>query len=232
MPTTQASLLTSIRDRLNEETARQWTDVQIRKWINEGVKDIARRTETLLARQDVAAVAGTQEYAFTDTAILRIHRVEYNRTGETHKYALEYRDFGAMDAVWGASQAISQGTPQFFTTWGYPPSLKLIVYPTPAAAGNLKVFYYKLPTDLATDGTAAGSNVDVPEGWTDLVVDYAEYHALRKDADPRWQEAKSLYEERLGNLYDNTRRFTDQAGMVVGETSMVPAWLYNDMEVW
>ena len=46
---TQSTYLTNIRAKLDEVTSGQWTDAEIRSWINEGAKDIARRTETLQA---------------------------------------------------------------------------------------------------------------------------------------------------------------------------------------
>lgn len=229
MSKTQAQLLDELRIRLDEATSRQWTDAILRGYINNGADDIARRTETLLDRGTIAGVAGTQEYTIT-TRVIRIHRVEWKATGDSNVYPLEYRDFNNMDAVWWAHQTVTVARPELYTLWGFPPSLKLVLYPTPDVGGTIKYFYYRLPAVLAT-ASAADANVVVecPEGWEDAIVDYAEYMALRRDADPRWQEARQLYEAKIGELYDNTRRWSDASGMIVGEGGMggIPAWLYN-----
>ncbi|MDP6717446.1 MAG: hypothetical protein QGF59_02270, partial [Pirellulaceae bacterium] len=106
-----------------------------------------------------------------------------------------------------SSQTTSKGYPTFYTMWGYPPSLKVVLYPTPSEAGTLKVFYYQHSTDLATT--------------------YCEMVALRKDRDPRWQEARALYMDTLTEMQDRTRRWTDQGDFIqVGQT-YVPGWLWG-----
>jgi hypothetical protein len=222
---TQGALLTELRDRLDETTARQWTDPMLRGWINDAARDIARKSETLQDREDVAVVSGTREYTLP-ADIIRVHRAEYKATGDTLVYPLEYRDFNSMDGVWHTQQEVSEATPMFFTMWGYPPTLKMVLYPTPSIAGVVKVFYYKVPANLATDGSDAGVALDCPEGWEDLILDFAEYRALRRDADPRWRESKELYDENLGAMFDTTRRWSDQAGVIVNDSGFgVPAWL-------
>lgn len=227
MTKTQANLLDDIRSRLDEPTTRLYTDAELRRWVNQGAADIARRTESLQDRTDIAITAGTREYSLPAT-IIRANRVEWNATGETQKFALEYRDWQNMDAIWYTQQAVTSARPVYFTMWGFPPTLKIVLYPVPYANGNIKVFHYRLPAELATDGTAATTVLEVPAGWEDCIVDFAEYMALRKDHDPRWQEAKGLYEERIAELYDLTRRWSDQGGVVVPDSPMVPTWLYGD----
>lgn len=227
MTQTQGQILQSVRDRLNEATEGLWKDPMLRRWINEGAQDIARRTESLQERTDVDITAGTREYTLP-SGVIRVNRAEWSADGETQSYALEYRDFQNMDAIWFTQQAVTTARPVYYTMWGFPPSLKLVLYPIPYANGNVKVFHYRLPTTLADDGSAVNTAVEVPEGWADCIVDYVEYMALRRDSNPRWQEAKSLYEEHVAELYDLTRRWTDQGGVVVPDTPMVPMWLYND----
>lgn len=225
--TTQSELLLVVRERLDEATEHQWNDDELRRLINEGAKDIARKTESLLDRDDITAVAGTQEYTMsTDT--IRVNRVEWRPDGDDQVYPLEYRDFNNADGVWWTGQIQTEGTPVIYTMWGFPPSLKLIAYPTPSVAGVFKVYYYRLPVELAVDGSDSGTTVEIPEGWDDVVADYAEFRALRKDRDPEWQTAKAIYDEHVLDLNATSRRWTDQAGMIVAGTSFVPSWLYGE----
>ncbi len=223
---TLTSLLTDVRNKLDETTSGQWSDAELRTWINEAARDMSRRSETLQNSSNITVVADTQEYTLpTDT--LRVYRVEWRPTSSSNVYPLEYRDFNSMDTVWWSSQTTSKGYPTFYTMWGYPPSLKVVLYPTPSEAGVLKVFYYQHSTDLATDGTEDSSTVPVPAGYEDLCTTYCEMVALRKDRDPRWQESRALYMDSLTEMLDRTRRWTDQGDFIqVGQTH-VPGWLWG-----
>lgn len=228
---TQAQALLAVRERLDESTSTAWTDAELRRWINEGVEDIVQRTECLQSSDTISAVAGTRSYTLSQR-IIRINRVTYQPSGDSRIFPLEYRDFNAMDSVWWTQQAVTSNTPIYFTLWGYPPALQLVVYPTPPTAGTFTVFYYATPMPLATDGSAASSSLTVPTGWESVVVDYAEYTALRKDMQPRWLEAKQLYEEHIEKLMMLSRRWSDQGGVVAnygfdGMVGGAPAWLVN-----
>ena len=228
MAVTQAQALSEIRIRLGETSATNsaWTDVEIRGWINEAVRDIARRTESVQGTTTVAYAAGDQEKTLAAN-ILRVHRAEWQTTGDTSIYPLEYRDFQNMDAVWWTQQAVTQSTPSLFTLWGYPPALKVVLYPKPYAAGTLKLYFYQLPADLATDGTAGSTPLVVPEGWVDLVYEYVAYLAQRRDRDPRWQESKAEYVEKIEDMIAQTRRWTDQGGVITPQGAVLPGWLVN-----
>jgi hypothetical protein len=219
---TLAEVRTQIRDRLDEAAARYWTNAQIDSWINEATRDVARRAEVLQTTSTITTIAGTQEYSMPSD-VVRVHRVEHH-SGDAVT-PLEYRDFNNMDAVWGTGQKQTTNTrPYWYSLWGYPPNLKVVLFPIPALSDDtIKVFYYRMPAAISGDSTT----VPVPQGWEDLVVMYAEYIAFRKDGDPRWTEAKTLYEERLHQMLDVTRRWTDQAGAITTGTSYVPGWLHN-----
>lgn len=216
-----------VRVRIDEPTARFWQDSDITQWINEATRDVARRTESLQAITTINAVAGTQQYALpSDT--LRVYRVEWSRDGATGTAVipLEYRDFASMDSVWWTSQKTSQGDPYWFTMWGFPPNLNVVLYPIPSVTitAGVKVYYYRLPIQVVSGADI----VEVPDGYKDLIDDYCEFSALRKDSDPRWQEAKSLYEQKLEGMLENTRRWTDQSDSIQGGTGgPIPRWIWG-----
>lgn len=225
MTTTQAALLADVRARLDEASAAFWTDEELLRWINEATRDIARRAEVLQTTATVTVVAGTNEYTLP-TNVARIYRVNWIPDGSSTEYPLEYQDFNSMDSA-GWTWTNAQGYPAVFTLWGYTPSLKIVLYPSPSAAGEIKLWYYKYPTELATDGSALSSLVDIPNGWNDIVVSYCEAMALRKDANPRWEEARTLYENDLAEMMDRSRRWTDQAGAMQSNGAWLPGWLWN-----
>jgi len=128
-----------------------------------------------------------------------------------------------MDQLWGVQQVVTSGIPRFWVTRGSPPTLTVRLWPVPASSGNASVHYYRLSADVAD-----GSNVDVPEGWYDLLVDYCEYRAKRRDNDPTWKDAKDFYESKLNDMIDVTRDYRDEAGFIVSPGgASVPSWLYG-----
>jgi len=218
---TLSDVRTDVRDHLDEATAAYWGNTELDRWINEATRDIARRAEVLQSVDNIDTVAGTQEYTMASNT-LRVYRVEWIPSSSLI-YPLEYRDFHSMDQVWWTQQETQEGFPYWYTMWGFPPNLKLIAYPTPSEVGVLRVRYYRLPTEAENDG----DTLEVPQGWHDLISLWCEFTALRKDADPRWQEAKALYEERLGDMIDLTRRWTDQADSFQMQGLTLPRWLYD-----
>lgn len=210
----------AVRELLDEETPATFKDSHLDRWINEGCIEIARSAEVLETSDTIDVVASTREYDLPDDMI-RAHRVDFEVDGDGRHASLGYRDFHNANAVqWHGDY---EGMPTLYTMWGRPGAVKLVLYPSPAYTGTLTVHYYKLPTP-PTDDT---STLDIPEGWENVVYLYAEYRALRRDRDPRWQESKALFDEALGALYDISRRHTDQAGEITPDFGSTNSWLYE-----
>lgn len=225
---TQAEVLALVRDRLDEQTAHSWTDERLLRWINEGVRDVARRSESLMITDDVAGVIGQHDYTVPGD-IVRVHRVEWRPTSGG-VYPLQYVELKDADHLWSTQREDQEGTPGLWTLWGFSPALKLMVYPTPAEAGSFKLWSYQMPTNLAVDGSAAATTLGIPTGWEDLIADYAEYRALRADKDPEWQGAKALFDEHLLDLVVTAQKWSDQASFISPSGFAVPDWLtsYGD----
>lgn len=224
---TQGDVLDLVRDRLDEATPHQWSNEQLRRWINEGVRDVARRTECLMMTDTVAGVIGQHDYTLP-TDIVRVHRVEWRPSSGDNIYPMQYVELKDGDHLWSTTRETQEGTPTTWTLWGFSPSLKMLVYPTPAEAGNFQVWSYQMPANLAVDGTAAGTTLGIPTGWEDLVADYAEYRALRKDRDPEWQGAKALYDEHLLDLAATAQKWADQGSVITPSGISIPHWLYAE----
>jgi hypothetical protein len=129
-----------------------------------------------------------------------------------------------MDQIWGINQQWPASYPLYYTLWKVPPTMTILVYPVPSQAGALTVYYYQ----QITPAVATTDLIDVLSGWEDVVHDYACYRALRKDADPRWQEFKATYDEKVIVMVDSTRTFQDQAGTFTTGQAALPSWLVSD----
>src|SRR5690348_11114900 len=105
MPRTLGQLVTEVRDRLDEAAATFWSDVQIRKWINEAARDIARRSETLIKQTSIKLNTAQQSY-IGPSDVIRVSRGEWQPAGSQLVYPLEYKDYNGMDSVWWTAQKI------------------------------------------------------------------------------------------------------------------------------
>lgn len=223
MTVTRAAARQALRERLGDagpDASNAYRDAELNRWLNEGCRDVARQAEILQTTTDVDVTAGDAQYDMP-ADMVRCTRVDFIADSEGRSRTLEYKAFHNANAVTWVND--SEGMPALYTVWGTPGSAKLIMYPTPAYTGTVSIHYYRLPAEPTSDTDL----LDLPVGWEDTAYLYAEYLALRRDRDPRWQEALQLYKDTLGAMYDLTRQHSDQATEVTGlmDPSGLPSWL-------
>lgn len=233
MTVTLAQARASLRDALNEPQARAWTDNYLDSLLVDGCNELAKTLEYLETSVDLSVTVAENQPAMP-VDVIRIYLAEWESTGSNWKKTLDYADYNVSRAVnWINTTAL--GVPSMVSYWGAVPNLTAILYPSPALAGTLTLHYYRLPVDprnVYVDETQVDPDtvtLELPEGWVETAILYAESRALRRDRDPRWQEAKSLYDLSFTNLYEITRRHTDQNGQQIGNGAypQVNNWLYE-----
>jgi hypothetical protein len=227
MAYTLTQLLTRTRDMLDEATASRWSDTQLRRWVNNCLDDIARETLAVKGDTSVTSVAGTAEYT-VPTSVLQIEAA-YWTDASSNLIPLTPVQWENADTVWGMWQNQQSSQPSVYSVWGYSPNLKIRLYPVPNVSSRTVVLKVaKLPTHVDESGAGDASTIDFPEGWVDAIVDYVEFNALRRDRDPRWQEAQSLYLAKRQSLaehdYMNTAREFVYDPAVAGG---LPRWLVD-----
>jgi hypothetical protein len=226
MPTTLTTAIGIVSNALDDPNNNYWSTASITNWLNEGCMDIARRSQTLqeLIVQDVVPLANMY---LMPTNLISVHRIEFKPAGQTwpsnQTYPVVYRAINDMDQVWGVNQGSQSTYPQFYTPWQSPPNLTIQLFPVPAQSGTLNIYYYR----TAYPATSGTDNLDVVEGFQSVTYLYAEYMALRKSADPRWRDAKELYEAEFQDIMNRTRTYTDQAGTFTTGGGWMPYWLYE-----
>lgn len=214
-PPTLLVARTALRERLSEPTAAAWTDTELNRFLNEGCREIAIRTEYIATRADLNVTAGIYQMNLSVPLndVLRVHRAEWintqSLTGSDQIYPLRYAQINNLDSIRGSGQETSRGIPSLYSMWGANTYLnvpKIILYPRPSANGILRIWYYGLPYPA----TADGDSLPCPEGWEHLVYDYAEFRAKVKDGDQSWQVAKNDFEMRLTEFKNMFSRLTDE----------------------
>lgn len=228
MPVTLVNIRTDVRARLDEAgTGRFWLDSELNQWINAGVRDVARKSETIQSfNTTINAVPNQAKYSLPQD-VIRVNRIEYVPTGTNQNYPIQPSTYQEMDQIWGINQlSQTMSYPYNYVLWGFPPNLVVQFYPVPASAGVFNLFYYRVPHLLVNDTDI----VEIPEGWDDLVSLYCEFTAKRKDKDQTWQDAKQLYDEGIIDLIERTRQWHDQARTITVGYNAVPEWLYGGLD--
>lgn len=167
-----------VRAILDEPEAAQWSPENLRRWLNDGLRDLSRSTRHYKGVTAQMTTVDVAEYTLPSNILAIEHAWYDDNTGR--KRPLVARHLESMDQVWGSWQD-RQGQPSWFTTVGNSPTLKIRLYPVPTTSGHfVRLNTAVLAAEVALD--ADGSTVvDVPDGWVDLLVDYATYLAFLRD---------------------------------------------------
>lgn len=224
MPTV-TELIAQVRDIVDEPIGAQFSDTQLRRWLNEGNRDLSRSTRHLKTQQTIPTVAGTSSYTVNANA-LSIELAWYQDVPGARFLALEPRHMENMDAVRGYNWART-GTPSFFSTQGFSPNLQILIYPVPAVtADNIVVYVSRISADIDITGAGDASQVDTPSAWYDALADYAEMKCLRRDRDPRWSDAWKMYTDKRDGLINNPDYLAVNRELTVDPIAgALPTWL-------
>lgn len=255
MPITLTDAIRRIRSLLDEPAyptlpnstvgnpaPRFYTDTEITDWVNDGLRDIARRAEDLITYDTSITIPAYGEDPSSPIPtfpipadILRINRIEFQVANDSSQvYPLEASTQSYLDNIWNIDQLSTMSYPAYWVTRGYPGGtgrnqFVIQIFPNAAQGGQLNIFYYRLPLRIG-DPVATPANytqtLDLIEGWDDMLVDYAYMQALIKKRDPQWQVAQAAYEQKMTNIIDTTRRFNDQSQYMTYDTMVMP-WAYD-----
>lgn len=197
-----SGVLTATRTRLNELTPSTWTDAALLQWINEANADIARQVPVLKAELTVPLTLNVNEY--TLSATVREVLYAYYLPGDGRRVPLQLVQYESMDFIWGDTQnSNNSSTPIYATIKGYSPNLKLVLFPPPAVSANVLLIAVVSPALIPLDGSGNAVALDMIDQWVPAVFDYVEMCAWRRAGDSRWQEAKGLYDEKIGQIMAN-----------------------------
>lgn len=191
-------------------------------WINDGARDIARRTETLEAVDAIAWTAGNATQA-VPTDLVRAHRCEFVDSSGLNTYLVELFAKQELDQVWGILHTQQSSYPSYGYLYGFQPNTVLGLFQVPAQNGTINLEYYRYPAAMAADNDPC----EIVNGWEDLIVDYVEIQVLKRDRDPLWAPSKQLYDEKIAEMTEKTRNWHDQAGVITVGNRQVPSWLYD-----
>lgn len=225
-----------VQSIVDDTAGKFYTTTEITNWINDGLRDLARRAEDLMSFDtSITIVANTAKYALP-ADVIRVHRAEFVPTGSVQAYPIQATTYQEMDTIWGTNQSTPSAYPSFFVIWGFPGGTgasahKIQFYPVPSQGGTLNLFYYRQPYRFLDPVAHSGELVkelEVVAGWDDLVVIYAEAEALRKARDDRWMTVRQMYEGQIDYVMNVTQQWHDQQQFISTASRLrQPFWLYD-----
>jgi hypothetical protein len=161
--------------------------------------------------------------------------VEFQVAGDSSQiYPLEPAQPAYLDQIWNIDQLSTMSYPAYWTTHGYPGGVGrnafvIQVFPNSAQAGNLNIYYYRLPLrilDPVANPASYNLPLDLIEGWDDMIIDYAHMRGLIKARNEDWKIAQAMYEAKVTNIVDQTRQFHNQPQYMSYDTMVMP-WAYD-----
>lgn len=191
---TVQNVIDRARSYLNEtksSTTGFFTDTELLRWTDEGVRDIVAKTHCLQQTDTITLSGSTFEYTFSGASnYLTIETcVYYNGT--------DYKGLPRIDIPNIGRTATSSGTPDYWYEWGD----KIGIWPLPTSSysGNsIYVYYVPQPTTL----TATTDPIQIPAIYDNPLIWYV--CAQGKIKDRKFQEA-ALFMQRYDATVDRYR---------------------------
>jgi hypothetical protein len=183
----------------------------IDSWVNEAVSEVLTRSRVNVAVGTMALTSGSSDYTLP-TQILALDEMYVTSAGSSTDTYQMYRKNPLeilQMRIGGAG-----GTPpvRFYAISG---TSLLMVYPTPAAADVLTLYYVPRPATLTT-GTDTPS--DIPVEWHKVVEYYGCWQAAQFTDSATTQEG-NLYRQ----LYEDELRLMKRAAIHRGGRKLSPA---------
>ena len=160
---TGTTLITQVRDILQDTTDVSFSVAEILRYLNRGAKEFCSTTGCYQKTATINTDNSNFKFTLsaTDAKLFLVFDVEFNGTplSQTYRHEVNY-EFGA-----------DSGTPDNTTAWyEYGGELFIeLIAPTATGSDALTIFYLVTPVDM----TAEGSTFDFPDEWESAIVNYA-----------------------------------------------------------
>lgn len=163
-----SDIITRVRNIAGDVDVLQFTDADIMRWINDGMRECAMDNDLLQKTATTTVTSGTSEYALP-TDILRLHSVKYDNQKLP---VLTLEEFDEQFTTDGSDT----GVPINCLIWaGF-----VRLWPTPTnSVDELKIDYIRTPVDV----TLAADTPDLPVGYHPRLVDYCLAQVAQQDDD-------------------------------------------------
>jgi len=186
MALTLTTATTEVRDALNEEIAKFWTDAQIQNWIKEGCRIFSSKTLLVEAEDTITLIADQLVYQYSDGAAyqwinncIEPYAAIYNDGGTVYKGLIK-----SNPRKLGNVATFTAGVPKYYSLH----NRKLYIWPLTTAAlvtggSTISILYATYTEDIA----------DIADDYQHLPIIYAV--AKCKQKDQKFGEANALMQQ-------------------------------------
>lgn len=174
-----SDIKTRVKRAFGDESGVQITDDDIKRWINDGQREIVMNNEGLLEKTATAnIITDTQSYNLpVDLLILKaIHFKGSSDTAYRPLRGMTFTEFNEYIDGWDGATSVV-GTPVSYTIHAG----KIYLFPVPDSdiSSALKIYYQRSPTDIVNDGDTP----DLPLLYHSVLVNYCLRQAHEMDED-------------------------------------------------
>lgn len=175
---TFAQLKTMVSQKIGLDANDSTEMTLLGQWINQGVRDVLLRTRCKVIPATMALTAGESDYEI-DATILALNEVTVTNSSSVHEME---RVTPADILAYRRGQQAAEDFPRYYALDG---ANLLMVYPTPAAADELTLYYVPRPTEMTADANdpSAVTYGGIPLEYHHLIELYALIEAADYDDD-------------------------------------------------
>jgi hypothetical protein len=191
---TVGDITTRVQRQFGDETNAQISEQDVIRWINDAMRDIVLNVGLLQVRAVTTVLDDENEYSLP-TDILKLQSVKYNGVA-LRGISIQEADELVPDR--DNTDSTPKGTPQYFWTFAN----NITLYPTPDATltDGLRVYYNRIPTDVA----ATGDVPELPVEYHNRIVEYCLAQAFELDENYQVAQYKlSQFQDGVDRLKGN-----------------------------
>lgn len=181
-----SEIITQVRANVNEATAEFWSDTDMLQWVNDGIKDIAKKTSCYQTIESIDLVSGQVEYPITTTNYIKVDAVHYVSPNKTS--ALQLSSPNLVGRVENVEE------PEYYYDWAG----KIGAFPVLPTRTTETLNLYIVPMPATIISSAA---IPTPEPYDLALVYYVTARAWWRDRQmAKWAQAMAAYDAELQRL--------------------------------
>jgi hypothetical protein len=181
-----SEIITQVRANINEATAEFWSDADLLQWVNDGIKDIAKKTSCYQTIESIDLVASQVEYTITTTNYIKVDAVHYVSPNKTSALQL------SSPNLVGRVEDVEE--PEYYYDWAG----KIGAFPVLPTRTTETLNLYIVPMPATIISSAA---IPTPEPYDLALVYYVTARAWWRDRQmAKWAQAMAAYDAELQRL--------------------------------
>ena len=206
---TLGTIRTNVANVLGLDNSAGGDQPMIDQWANEAVLDILLQTDCYVDCANMTLTSGTADYDLS-SSILKIRYAYLSPVGGSDRLMQRIAPFEILDFRLGSAD--NSGQPYKYAIQG---DNLLMVYPTPAAADVMRVYYVPRPSVMSSDAHDPATTTYglIPAQYHDLIVDYTLWRGADHEEASGTQDPEKYAQRYMMGLKDIIRDLNKKGGV-------------------